>query len=167
MGSASSTVLVPLRSLDVSVRSGPLDGFAAGSSELVIGNLRAAGIQSVYVYLFPIIWHQLVASPLLSTGFQQVTTDGFLTRSYQCVTCSFSTADWRHTPRSCCTCGSSRMVSNRSLLHALPYILIACIHRPHFSSFQMGHQHVCSCAPSRLGSVHNLIHFAVAIETPS
>ena len=87
---AGSSLLASETSIAVDVRSVPLDGFAAGSSELVIGNFPAASIQSVYLYLFPISWHQLVASPLLSTGFQ-LTLDGFLTRSYQCVTCLFST----------------------------------------------------------------------------
>ena len=67
----------------------PSDGFAAGSSELVIRNFPAAGIQSAYLCLFPISWHELVASPLLSTSFKQVTLDGSPARSYQDVTCVF------------------------------------------------------------------------------
>ena len=156
-----------IRSLAVSVRSVPLYGFAAGSSELVIRNFPAAGIQATYLYLFPTSWHQLVASQLLSTSFQQVTLDRYPARSYQCVTCLSSTTDKRHIPRSCFTPESFQKISNRFILHGFLQIPLDCIHRPHLGSLQMSHQHVCSCARSRLSSMQNFIHSAAAIPCHS
>ena len=80
-------------SIAVDVQSVPLDGFAAGSSELVIGHFPATCIQSAHLCLFPTSWHQLVAGLFLSTGFRPVTLDGSPARSYQLVTCLFSAAE--------------------------------------------------------------------------
>ena len=152
---ASSTMLVVLMSLTVSVRScPPMDSLP------------------VHLSLLSEISQLLVSNPLIFACFRSAGMSSLLVRFSRPASSRSLSMDLRqdhiktwHVYSNCwLTTYPSLMLYIRAISKGFQQIDLAWLT---VYSFQMGHQHVCLCAPSLLGTVHNIIHFVVAWWTHS